>query len=322
MKSWKAHRIVLFTALCVLLNLGGRMLAAWLQLPMWLDSFGTVLSAYVAGPVCGAIIGVTGNLIFGAINHLSIVYSITSITVGVIIGIAAQKRWLNTFYGAMKAASLTMLAALIVSVPLNWLFAGGYTGNIWGNGIIDYLSDKGWPFLICTFMGQIALEFADKVLTLFVAYVALKIIQWRLERDDEDISHTAEKIVTSVLLCCVALGAASARAQESDIAFIDYNDYVQTVYSSSNGLPCGEANDIAQTNDGVLWICTYAGLYRYNGRDFRWIDDYDSVRNVNCLYVDAEGRLWIGTNDNGLAIVIRERSSMSWTSRTACRPTP
>ena len=307
MKSWKAHRIVLFTALCVLLNLGGRMLAAWLQLPMWLDSFGTVLGAYVAGPVCGAIIGVTGNLIFGAINHLSIVYSITSITVGVIIGIAAQKRWLNTFYGAMKAAALTMLAALIVSVPLNWLFAGGYTGNIWGNGIIDYLSDKGWPFLICTFMGQIALEFADKVLTLFVAYVALKIIQWRLERDDEDISHTAEKIVTSVLLCCVALGAASARAQESDIAFIDYNDYVQTVYSSSNGLPCGEANDIAQTNDGVLWIGTYAGLYRYNGRDFRWIDDYDSVRNVNCLYVDAEGRLWIGTNDNGLSIAIHEK---------------
>ena len=31
-----------------------------------------------------------------------------------------------------------------------------------------------------------------------------------------------------------------------------------------------------------------------------------SVKNVNCLYVDEEGRLWIGTNDNGLAIVIRE----------------
>ncbi len=88
---------------------------------------------------------------------------------------------------------------------------------------------------------------------------------------------------------------------------INYNDYVQNIYSSNNGLPCGEANDIAQTNDGVLWIGTYAGLYRYNGREFRWIDDYESVKNVNCLYVDEEGRLWIGTNDNGLSIVIRER---------------
>ncbi|MCR5557747.1 MAG: hypothetical protein K6F75_09350 [Butyrivibrio sp.] len=86
----------------------------------------------------------------------------------------------------------------------------------------------------------------------------------------------------------------------------DYNDYVQSIYSSSNGLPCGEANAIAQTNDGVLWIGTYAGLYRYNGREFRWVDNYESVKNVNCLYVDEEGRLWIGTNDNGLSIVIRE----------------
>ena len=84
-------------------------------------------------------------------------------------------------------------------------------------------------------------------------------------------------------------------------------NYSARVYDNTNGLPTSEANDIAQTNDGVLWIGTYAGLYRYNGREFRWIDNYESVKNVNCLYVDEEGRLWIGTNDNGLSIVIREK---------------
>ena len=39
----------------------------------------------------------------------------------------------------------------------------------------------------------------------------------------------------------------------------------------------------------------------------RWVDDYESVKNVNCLYVDEEGRMWIGTNDNGLSIMIREK---------------
>ena len=39
------------------------------------------------------------------------------------------------------------------------------------------------------------------------------------------------------------------------------------------------------------------------------MDGYESVRNVNCLYVDEEGRLWIGTNDNGLSICINERIS-------------
>ena len=87
----------------------------------------------------------------------------------------------------------------------------------------------------------------------------------------------------------------------------DYNTYLQTVYGRENGIPGGRANDIAQTNDGILWIGTYGGLYRYNGTEFKWVDEYASVKTVNCLYKDEEGRLWIGTNDNGLSIMINEQ---------------
>ena len=65
MKRWKTINIGLFVALCILLNYAGRTLAQRLSLPLWLDSFGTVLCAYVGGPVCGAIVGATGNLIYG-----------------------------------------------------------------------------------------------------------------------------------------------------------------------------------------------------------------------------------------------------------------
>ena len=41
------------------------------------------------------------------------------------------------------------------------------------------------------------------------------------------------------------------------------------------------------------------------------MNEFDSVKNVNCLYVDEEGRLWIGTNDNGLAIAVGGRISNS-----------
>ena len=125
-----------------------------------------------------------------------------------------------------------------------------------------------------------------------------------------DGANLFKSAVHGVIILGLLLGLSvpeSVKAQTGSGESTDYNDYVQSVYSSNNGLPCGEANDIAQTNDGVLWIGTYAGLYRYNGREFRWVDNYESVRNVNCLYVDEEGRLWIGTNDNGLSIVIREK---------------
>ena len=310
MKTWKNWQIVLFVALCVCINVGGRLFAVWLQLPIWADSFGTALCAYIGGPICGAMVGLTGNLAYSVVNHFSAAYSITSITLGLIIGFAAKHKWFNQFYGYMKAASLAVLTALVVSVPLNLILDNGYTGNRWGNGVIDYLLGRKWPAFLCYILGQLALEFADKVLTISAVYIIYRIRRFQ-DSSNESKAVRQGTVAKTTLLLLISLGlsvllpvrAEAASATEST----DYNDYVQSIYSSSNGLPCGEANDIAQTNDGVLWIGTYAGLYRYNGKEFRWIDNYESVKNVNCLYVDEEGRLWIGTNDNGLTIVIREK---------------
>lgn len=311
MKNWKSGKIVFFIALCVCLNVCGKFLSVWLELPLWADSFGTALCAYIAGPVCGALVGLTGNLSYCVINHLSAAYSLTSIALGIIIGIAARKNWFDRFYGFMKAASWAMLISLIMSVPVNFIFDKGYTGNKWGNGIIEYLSDRQWPFFICSVLGQLAIEFADKVLTIAAVYVVILIRRWNKNNKSKSMQQSGTlKGITLVLLSAglgLSLASNANAASLSQTEAPDYNDYVKSVYSSNNGLPCGEANDIAQTNDGVLWIGTYAGLYRYNGREFRWIDDYESVKNVNCLYVDEEGRLWIGTNDNGLSIVIREK---------------
>lgn len=312
MKDWKTSKIIAFIAMCVALNVLGRVLSVGLDLPLWLDSFGTALCACIAGPVCGAVVGVTGNLAYCVINRITALYSVTSIALGVILGIAAKQKWFDRFYGFMKAASLAVFTGLIVSVPINLLFNHGYTGNKWGNGVIEYLLDKDWSFFPSCIMGQLALEFGDKVLTITVVYLVILFRRWHQSQDnDNNTGRDKPGEAAAALLLALGLSlalSANVNAQEAaQNAQPDYNDYVQSIYSSNNGLPCGEANDIAQTNDGVLWIGTYAGLYRYNGKEFHWIDDYESVKNVNCLYLDEEGRLWIGTNDNGLSIAIREK---------------
>ena len=75
------------------------------------------------------------------------------------------------------------------------------------------------------------------------------------------------------------------------------------LYNNRNGMPTSEANAIAQTGEGFLWIGSYAGLIRYDGNTFERIDSAGGIANVRCLYQDSRDRLWIGTNDAGVFLM-------------------
>ena len=76
------------------------------------------------------------------------------------------------------------------------------------------------------------------------------------------------------------------------------------MYDNSSGLPTSEANAIAQTKNGFIWIGGYSGLIRYDGNTFERFDSSTGVACVVSLFVDSKDRLWIGTNDSGAALLI------------------
>ena len=79
--------------------------------------------------------------------------------------------------------------------------------------------------------------------------------------------------------------------------------YSAVLYDNSNGLPTSEANDIAETGDGFLWIGSYSGLICYDGNTFERLDSTTGLASVVCLFVDSSDRLWVGTNDSGVAVM-------------------
>ena len=98
--------------------------------------------------------------------------------------------------------------------------------------------------------------------------------------------------------------AAAADATEPTVDPVRSTDnYTAVVYDNTNGLPAAEANDIVQTSEGFIWIGCYAGLVRYDGNTFERLDSTKGVNSISCLYVDEQDRLWIGTNDNGVAVM-------------------
>ena len=78
-------------------------------------------------------------------------------------------------------------------------------------------------------------------------------------------------------------------------------DYTSILYDSTNGLPTSEANAIAQSRDGFIWLGGYSGLIRYDGTTFNRFDSSSGISSVFSLYVDSKDRVWIGTNENGVA---------------------
>ncbi len=48
--------------------------------------------------------------------------------------------------------------------------------------MVDYLLDRGWPMFICCVLGQLAIEFADKIITISAVYLIILLRRWQLRR--------------------------------------------------------------------------------------------------------------------------------------------
>lgn len=293
-------RTMLITFACVLVNFIGKHLAATLELPLWLDCIGTVFAAYVLGPISGALVGCTGNIIYAYWDANSLLYGLTSIFIGISTGMAARKKYFESFFKSTSLAGGLAIGSTLISVVLNLLFYGGSTGNIWGDGVRDYLTERGAAHIVASAAGELYLDFLDKLITILLLSFTIMLIKKGRNRID---AKRKKRVVVGIaaLFLCAQAGAVHAYALTETA---EDSSYIQQVYNTGNGLPGGHANDIVQTNDGILWVGTSSGLYRYSGSTFRLLEESDTIKNVNCLYVDQEGRLWIGTNDNGLVLAI------------------
>ncbi|MCR5544289.1 MAG: HD domain-containing protein [Eubacterium sp.] len=298
MNTRKSYKVIIFIAIMILIDFFGKVIAREYSLPIWMDSMGTCITAYVCDPFCGAVVGFASNLMYGIKAPLEMLYGLTNIAIGITVGICARKKMFDTLFGTLSVSIIVTFFSVLISTPISLIFNHGLPGNMWGDGVVSYLEEIELNHIFAAAIGEFYVDFLDKVLTLLALYFLIKFVRFRRNQN-----IAAMLIPLLVLGTCLTMKSLPVRAEEADI---NVNN-IQTVYSSDNGLPCGEANAVIQTNDGILWVGTYAGLYRYNGSEFKWMREYDSVRNVNCLFTDEEDRLWIGTNDNGFSIAINEK---------------
>lgn len=104
--------------------------------------------------------------------------------------------------------------------------------------------------------------------------------------------------VVSVL--CLLMSSLSATASQG-AAFLP--EFALRSWTKTNGLPCNSVTAVLQTSDGFLWVGTPAGLVRFDGIRFKFLNlsgDSSVPVWITDLREDPNKNLWIGTRQHGL----------------------
>lgn len=176
MKSSKFSTVIfVLIPVAVGINYAGKFFAEALKLPLWLDSIGTIIAALLAGPAVGAISGAINNVIYGlTVGPISFVYALTSIGIGVAAGLLYKAKMFENAFRALISGIIIALVATIISVPLNVVFWGGQTGNIWGDALFAFLREKNVNLWIASFFDELVVDLVDKILSVFIAFGIFK----------------------------------------------------------------------------------------------------------------------------------------------------
>ncbi|MDC8829879.1 diguanylate cyclase [Alteromonas gilva] len=97
--------------------------------------------------------------------------------------------------------------------------------------------------------------------------------------------------IRAEILCLVLTGLFLPFCLSSNAAPAPLTDYFQETWTTRDGLPHNTINSLQQSEDGYLWIGTWEGAARFNGREFR---------------VFGRGEL-TGLPDSGIRAISRDR---------------
>lgn len=114
------------------------------------------------------------------------------------------------------------------------------------------------------------------------------------------------------IVCASQTGAGGTNGADNngadhDAAEIQWKNYGQTIFNTTEGLSSNNVSSIAQTSDGIVWIGTDEGLVAYDGNEFIEYGSFFHFDGVNDMAKTADGGVWFATTTYGGAIYLGSR---------------
>lgn len=304
MRDESVKHTIIMIILCIVVNILGKLIATGFNLPILLDTVGTCVAAYFVGPVGAVVSGVAGSAVFALITGGNWMYVPFHAILGVLLYICAQRGYFRNLDTTIMSSSLIGILSVVIMAPLQLCFNGGKTGNFWGDVFFDMLEWNGSSKVMCSVGAAAIVNIIDKQISVVIGYFLIK----QIAKDTKPKRKSRRDMAKTLLILALAAGVlvnsfafpVSAAEMPSSPTERNFDEnYVETIYDSKSGMPYPEAIAIAETTDGCIWIGGYAGLTKYNGKEFEFIS---GITGVYALTTDSRGRLWISTSDSGIVV--------------------
>ena len=172
-----AHKLIQVSILIILGIVINRLLADMaiaMQLPLYLDSVGTIVVAVIGGFSPGAIVGFLTNFIGGFVDSSTFYYGTINVMIGVCAGIAARRGYFGKIYRLPKLLGMLMILSIPCSVLSYFLFDFKIAENV-VTPVATALHDKGLPVLLSQILADFCTEIPDKTITILIAFVLIRL---------------------------------------------------------------------------------------------------------------------------------------------------
>lgn len=160
-------------AMAVVINIVGAFVAATLKLPIFIDTIGTFLSAFLFGPISGMLTGIVTALINGlTFDPYSLYFMPVQLVIGIVAGVCYKKNLFKGKYLVLGIVITTVIGSIVASIISAFVF-GGITSS--GTSfIVMYLKEAGVNIVTSIFSTQIIFDLVDKAITVLLVLSLIK----------------------------------------------------------------------------------------------------------------------------------------------------
>lgn len=167
--------VILLIPVAIAINIVGGQMTSMLKIPVDLDMIGVLLVGALAGPIPAALTGVLTNLINGIMDPSWLPYAFCSFFIGISAGLLSKYNMMNKIWKLSVSGIIIALVATVTATPITVFFFGGATGG-GASMIAAGLMATGKQILEAVLSVYIVTETIGKMISIFVAYVIIKVI--------------------------------------------------------------------------------------------------------------------------------------------------